>query len=134
MCRIISKTKKILANTQLSNLIFIIFFIFPNLLIHSFSSAIAKEKVFQIKIQNKRVINTKKTIRISEGDFVKINWQTDYPIELHLHGYDQLLKLTKNGSGTITFRAHTAGRFPVNFHSKDSHDHGNILYIEIYPN
>ena len=125
--------KKNKLKTIIFTLIIIIFSIFPNLFLHSFSSAIAKEKIFEITIQNKRAINTKKTLRISEGDFVKINWQTDDPIELHLHGYDQLLKLNKDGSGTISFIAHTPGRFPINFHSANSHDHGNIVYIEIYP-
>ena len=68
---------------------------------------------------------------MKEGDFVEISWKADSDIELHLHGYDLLLRLKPDELRKMSFQAHTAGRYPVSTHG--SGGHGALIYIEIHP-
>ena len=48
-------------------------------------------------------------------------------------GYDIELHVTPDEPGTMTFEAHTAGRFPVGIHGTGGHGHGNVVYLEVHP-
>ena len=92
-----------------------------------------KSRSFALDIHNGHVAADKKTVRVSEGDRVELNWTTDKAVVLHLHGYDLRLDLKRGASGTMTFKAHTAGRFPVGIHGSSGHGHGALLYLEVHP-
>ncbi len=71
-----------------------------------------------------------RTIRVNEGDDVRIDWTTDETVNLHLHGYDIEARVEPGRATLMSFRAHTAGRFPVSAHN---FGHRMLLYLEVYP-
>jgi hypothetical protein len=48
----------------------------------------AAEVTFVLRIQNGRVPENMRLIRVKQNDVVKLAWSTDKAISLHLHGYD----------------------------------------------
>lgn len=91
----------------------------------------ANKHSFAFNIESGHVTISTRTVRVKEGDFVEISWKADSDIELHLHGYDLLLRLKPDELRKMSFQAHTAGRYPVSTHG--SGGHGALIYIEIHP-
>ena len=91
----------------------------------------ANKNSFAFNIESGQVNSATRTVRVKEGDFVEISWKADSDIELHLHGYDLLLRLKPGELRKLSFQAHTAGRYPVSTHG--SGGHGALIYIEIHP-
>ncbi|MBT3532787.1 MAG: hypothetical protein HN478_02850 [Rhodospirillaceae bacterium] len=89
-----------------------------------------KRRIFDLKIGKRKVDTKNKTIRLTVGEVISINWTTDETVELHLHGYDIKTALSPGKTITMTFQAHTAGRFPVTAHD---FGHATLVYLEIYP-
>ena len=83
-----------------------------------------------LEIRDRALTRAENTIRITEGETVQFEWTTDEIVELHLHGYDIHTVAEPGGIVSMTFQAHTAGRFPVTAHN---FNHGTIIYLEIYP-
>ena len=48
----------------------------------------AAEVTFVLRIENGRVPQNMRLIRVKQNDVVKLRWSTDRPITVHLHGYD----------------------------------------------
>jgi len=71
-------------------------------------------------------------IRLTQGETVSLEWQSDTAMELHLHGYDLEIVLQPGKPATIPFRAHASGRFPLTSHGA-GHGHAALLYIEVHP-
>src|SRR5262245_11403583 len=77
-------------------------------------------------------------IRVKQNDVVKLDWSSDKPISVHLHGYD-IEKDIKPGTVTqMMFVARATGRFTVEPHigktPAGGHAHGDVLVtIEVYP-
>jgi hypothetical protein len=98
----------------------------------------AAEVTYVLTIANNRVPDNMRLIRVKQNDIVKLEWSTDKPMNVHLHGYD-IEKELKPGTVTeMTFMARAAGRFTVEPHvgkvPSDGHGHGDILVtIEVYP-
>src|SRR5262245_25575421 len=75
---------------------------------------------------------------LKQNDVVKLDWSTDKPISVHLHGYD-IEKDIKPGTVTqMMFVARATGRFTVEPHigktPAGGHAHGDVLVtIEVYP-
>ena len=92
-----------------------------------------RNQSFALDIHDGHVSADKKTIRVTEGDRVELKWTADEAVALHLHGYDLRLDLKGGTPGTMTFKAHTAGRFPVGIHGATGHGHGALLYLEVHP-
>jgi len=88
---------------------------------------------FALDIRDGRVAPDKRTIRVREGDRVELRWTADTPVELHLHGYDVTLTVSPGAAGTMTLRAHAAGRFPIAIHGVGSHHRGAVAYLEVHP-
>lgn len=88
---------------------------------------------FALDIRDGKVTAAQQTIRVSEGDQVELRWTADEAVELHLHGYDIRLELKPGAPASMTFDAHTAGRFPVGIHRSGGHGHGNVVYLEVHP-
>ncbi|MBL93779.1 MAG: hypothetical protein CMF70_00495 [Magnetovibrio sp.] len=52
-------------------------------------------QLFVSHIQGGKVVENKTVARVTEGQTVELHWTSDKDLELHLHGYDILLKLKK---------------------------------------
>ncbi len=77
-------------------------------------------------------------IRVKQNDVVKLEWSTDKPITVHLHGYDIEREIKPGAVTEMTFTARATGRFPVEPHigrtPSGGHAHGDTLVtIEVYP-
>jgi hypothetical protein len=98
----------------------------------------AAEVTYVLAIANGRVPDNMRLIRVKQNDVVKLEWSTDKPISVHLHGYD-IEKDIKPGTVTqMTFVARATGRFTVEPHigttQSGGHGHGDVLVtIEVYP-
>lgn len=87
--------------------------------------------VIALEIQNRKVpAIPNRTVRVTEGDEVRIDWTTDEAAELHLHGYDIEARAEPGRTVSMSFRAKTAGRFPISAHN---FGHGILMYLEVYP-
>jgi hypothetical protein len=101
-------------------------------------AAHAAEVTYVLAITNGRVPANMRLIRVKQNDVVKLEWSTDKPISVHLHGYD-IEKEVKPGAVTqMTFVARATGRFPIEPHigktPSGGHGHGDVLVtIEVHP-
>lgn len=68
--------------------------------------------VFELTIQNKKIVTGPETITAKEDDDVTIRITSDEPEEFHLHGYDQIVDLEKDTLGELNFKANLTGKFP----------------------
>lgn len=68
-------------------------------------------KTFGLEIKDKKIVFGPTTLSVQEGDEVKITALSDIDEEIHIHGYDKSLDLTKGQPATISFTATMTGRF-----------------------
>src|SRR4029450_10471560 len=75
-------------------------------------AADAAEVTYVLAITDGHVPNNMRLIRVKQNDVVKLEWSTDKPISVHLHGYD-IEKEIKPGTVTqMLFVARATGRAP----------------------
>jgi hypothetical protein len=77
-----------------------------------------------------------RTLRATVGETVRIQWQSDAPVSLHLHGYDIEAKVAPGIPMTMQFDADIAGRFSIASHGdgrRGGHAHRGLLYLEVHP-
>jgi len=80
-------------------------------------AAVAAEPLrFSIAIKDRKVDESYKTLRITQGGAVMLTFTTDEPAELHLHGYGKLVTVTPTAPGELRLDATIAGRFPLEAH------------------
>lgn len=93
---------------------------------------------FDLKIEQGRVPQSMRLIRVKQGDAVTLRWTTDRPIILHLHGYDIESKVAPDTVTEMAFIAHATGRFSVEEHKPNargghSHSEASLVRIEVRP-
>lgn len=98
----------------------------------------AAEVTFALAIANGRVPQNMRLIRVKQNDTVNLQWSTDKPMSVHLHGYDIEKALTPGTVTEMAFTARATGRFTVEPHigkgAGGGHSHGDVLVtIEVYP-
>lgn len=69
-------------------------------------------KIFELFVKNRKLVSGPETLKVNEGDDVTIRITADEDEELHLHGYDKSVDLTKNQPADLNFTASLTGRFP----------------------
>jgi hypothetical protein len=77
-----------------------------------------------------------RTLRATLGETVRIQWQSDAAVNLHLHGYDLEAKVDPGVPVTMQFDADIAGRFSIASHGdgrRGGHAHRGLLYLEVHP-
>jgi Multicopper oxidase len=107
------------------------------LIIFSPAQTFAQEPTrFSIAIQARKVDPSQKTIRVTQGQAVELAFKADEMVEVHLHGYDQLLTVQPGSPAVMRVQAKTAGRFAIEAHrfGNDSRRrHVVLLYLEVHP-
>jgi|SRR6516162_9497070 len=98
----------------------------------------AAEVSYVLHIENGHVPENMRLIRVKQNDVVRLEWSTDKPITIHLHGYDIEKKVTPGAVTEMRFTARATGRFSVEPHlgrqSSGGEAHGDVLVtIEVYP-
>ena len=102
------------------------------------TGADAAEVTYAMTIANGRVPDNMRLIRVKQNDVVKLEWSTDKPMSVHVHGYDIEQEVKPGTVTAMTFTARATGRFTVEPHigktPSGGHAHGDILVtIEVYP-
>ena len=88
----------------------------------------AAEVTFVLRIQNGRLPENMRRIRVKQNDVVKLQWSTDKAMSLHLHGYDTEMTFTARATGRFAVAPHLAAQ------PGGGHAHGDVLVtIEVYP-
>jgi hypothetical protein len=98
----------------------------------------AAELTFVLRVEKGRVPSDMRLIRVKQNDVVKLQWTSDQPMTIHLHGYDIEKKVAPGAVTDMTFTARATGRFTVEPHlaarPSGGHTHGDVLVtIEVYP-
>lgn len=96
------------------------------------------ELTFDLRIERRQVPQGMRVIRVGQGDFIKLRWTTDNPINLHLHGYDIEVKVEPGSVTEMAFTARLTGRFSVEEHqpsARAGHSHGEaaLVRVEVRP-
>ena len=96
------------------------------------------EATFDLRIEQGKVAQNLRLLRVKQGDTVRLRWTTDRPIIVHLHGYDIEAKVVPGAVSEMVFHARAAGRFPVEEHrpnAKGGHSYGEapLVRIEVRP-
>lgn len=130
-------------------------FLLTLILIFSSFDSSAKDKTKEAQAINKAQQNPQKSRKVTlklgkivgerrliffEDEKVRLEINSDQPMELHIHGYDIKKQLLPNQAQLIEFDAHTSGRFAVTSHgnpkqkkSARKHSHSALFYIEVHP-
>lgn len=77
------------------------------------TAARAEELTFDLKIEQGRVSPDMRTVRVKQGDVIKLRWTSDRLVVLHLHGYDIERAVQPGAVAEMSFTARAAGRFAV---------------------
>ena len=99
----------------------------------------AAELSFALRIDHGQVPENMRTIRVEQGDVVRLQWSTDSPVVLHLHGYDIEARVEPGAVKVLAFTAYATGRFPVEVHAARQRSDGHaveespLVYVEVYP-
>jgi hypothetical protein len=100
-------------------------------------SAVGAELTFVLRIENGHLPGDMRLIRVKQNDVVRLQWSTDKPMTIHLHGYDIEKRLVPGTMTDMTFTARASGRFTIEPHlasASGGHTHGDVLVtIEVYP-
>ncbi len=95
-------------------------------------------KAFDLAISNGKVAT--ETLRVTQGETVRISWSSDAVADLHLHGYDIEARVAPDSPVAMQFRADIGGRFPIALHEtgggdagSGGHGHRALLHLEVYP-
>jgi hypothetical protein len=98
----------------------------------------AAEVTYVLHIENGRVPENMRLIRVKQNDVVRLEWSTDKPMTIHLHGYDIEKKVAPGAVAEMRFIARATGRFTVEPHlgrqSSGGEAHGDVLVtVEVHP-
>jgi hypothetical protein len=93
------------------------------------------EQAFELCIEGGEVADGLRSLRVTEGDRVRLRWIADTPTILHLHGYDIEQEVAPGRVTEMHFEAYATGRFPVEVHAHGdaSHHEAPLLVLEVYP-
>jgi hypothetical protein len=102
------------------------------------NTSAAELQRFAITVKNRKVEPAQKLIRVTRGDTLELEFTTDEAAELHLHGYDKLIKVTPAAPTVLRLDAAIAGRFSIEAHGFASDKSGQrghvvLLYLEVHP-
>jgi hypothetical protein len=103
------------------------------------SSASAADLAYDIGIEQGRVADAMRLMRVHEGDSVTLRWTSDRPVILHLHGYDIEKRVAPGAVTEFGFTARATGRFPIEIHGPGAraggaaHEAEPLAVIEVYP-
>ena len=92
-----------------------------------------ESRFFSLNVISGKVAPSNRTIKVMQGDRVKLQWTVDEALALHLHGYDVRLDMKAGEQGIMEFEAHAAGRYPVGVHGSGGKHKGALIYLEVHP-
>jgi hypothetical protein len=103
-------------------------------------SVVTAAEPIRVSLTIKQRKADQKVVRVKQGDSLELVFSSDEAAELHLHGYDKLVRVAPAAPAVLRIDATIAGRFPIEAHdfgdqpaSTRKQAHVILLYLEIYP-
>jgi FtsP/CotA-like multicopper oxidase with cupredoxin domain len=95
----------------------------------------ASEQTFELTVEHGSLPEAMRTIRVHEGDVVRLHWRADRPLTLHLHGYDIEWRVLPGQPAESSFTAYATGRFDIEIHGSGGREQRNapLAVLEVYP-
>lgn len=97
-----------------------------------------------LAIAQRKIAAKPPTVRVKQHDTITLDWTTDEIVNIHLHGYDQLLTVKPGETKAMRINAAVQGRFPVSAHGYGTQAEGKgkqhkhhretpLMYLEVLP-
>ena len=83
------------------------------------------EKEIIIDIKGGNVLNGQEKIKVNKGDQVKLVFNSDESLQIHLHGYDIQKDVIANQETVLEFLADATGRFRITVHEEEHFSHSD---------
>ena len=81
---------------------------------------------FALSLEGGELVSHESPLTVNHRDTVTLEWTSDVPLLVHLHGYDIELALQPGVTEPMTFIADATGRYTITVHSSDAvHVHGS---------
>jgi hypothetical protein len=93
-------------------------------------TAVAEPRRFELRVENWRIADNVKTVRVQRDDAVELVWSADRRTDVHLHGYNIEVTVKPEQTQVMAFRARATGRFPIETHDAR---YTILLYLEVHP-
>lgn len=96
---------------------------------------------FEVQMAHRKLASAESVLRVQQGAEIVLNFRSDQQLELHLHGYDRLVRLRAGEVTTLRFAAIVTGRFPIEVHDigppgakgDGKGGHRTLAYLEVHP-
>ena len=83
------------------------------------------EEEITVNVKGGNVVDAQEKIRVNNGDQVKLIFNSDESLKIHLHGYDIQKDLIANEESALEFRADATGRFKITVHEEEHSYHSD---------
>ena len=109
------------------------------LLVHAGCAvAVAAQLTFDLKVAQGRLPDASRLIHVTQDDVVTLQWTTDQPLVIHLHGYDIEKRIVPGAVTELKFTALATGRFAIHAHGQterggQDREEAPLAVVEVYP-
>lgn len=87
---------------------------------------------FSMTIEGGELAGDESTLTVNQDDTVTIDWTSDLPLLVHLHGYNIETQLDAGVTAQMSFVADATGRYDIAVHAPGMHD-SVIATLEVRP-
>ncbi len=87
---------------------------------------------FDMEIVGGELTGDETTLTVNQDDTVTINWTSDMPLLVHLHGYNIETQLESGVTAQMSLVADATGRYDIAIHAADVHERV-IATLEVRP-
>lgn len=87
---------------------------------------------FSMTIEGGELADDESTLTVNQHDTVTIDWTSDMPLLVHLHGYNIETQVDAGARAQMSFVADAPGRYDIAVHAPGMHD-SVIATLEVTP-
>ena len=87
---------------------------------------------FNMTIEGGELAGDESTLTVNQNDTVTIDWTSDMPLLVHLHGYNIETQLEPGMAASMEFVADATGRYDIAIHAAGVHE-SVIATLEVKP-
>ena len=78
-----------------------------------------QDVAFEMEIVGGELTGDESTLTVNQGDTVTIDWTSDLPLLVHLHGYNIEAQVGPGVTAPMNFEAHATGRYDIFIHAAE---------------
>ncbi len=91
-----------------------------------------QDVAFAMNLVGGELAGDESTLTVNQGDTITLNWTSDMPLLVHLHGYNIETQLESGVAAPMSFLADATGRYDIAIHAADVHERV-IATLEVRP-